>query len=150
MKLFRNGTKVAIALLVLIAGSSVAQAQLPRKLSDLDPTNKNSTVRKAASGADAARLDAMAGQPYSFVIRNPTSSAVKFQMGAKPFLVLNGQQLTINGRGTPEVTFDLGVGDGSFKAYTLTNGRTYEFVVRTGTDKYGATANYLDLVAPQR
>lgn len=84
-------------------------------------------VDDALKGLDRKRLDAMEGTKYTFTIRNPNRNGVHFRVNGKPYLVSGGHRITITGRGTPRVTFDYGLGNGSYRSYDLRSGRTYVF-----------------------
>lgn len=127
MKLNRNWVTAVLSTLALLTGSSATQAQWIKKPSDLDPFNGNGSVNKTMKEVDRKRLDAVEGTPYSFTIHNPNAKGIHFRINDMPFLVLGGQGITIRGRGTPKVTFDYGLGNGSYRSYTLFSGRSYVF-----------------------
>jgi hypothetical protein len=144
----------SVAALVVLAAASTSRAQfggirIPRidRPSDLDPFNRNSGIREGAHELDNQRLNAIQGTPYVFTIRNPNPHAVNFRVNGMPFLVMGNQAITIRGRGTPEITFDIGGGDGTYQKYNLLSGRTYEFLWRLRNVPEVGRMNLLDLYA---
>lgn len=143
---------VVAAALATLAGPASARAQvggirLPRvdRPSDLDPFNRNSGVRQGARELDRQRLNAIEGTPYTFTIHNPNRSPVHFRINGMPYLVMGNQAITIRGRGTPEITFDIGGGDGTYQKYNLASGRSYAFRWKTRDVPEVGRMNLLDL-----
>lgn len=96
-------------------------------IKDLDPFNKNSGINKTGRQIDQHRLDVMQGARFSVTIRNPTDHPINYRVNDMPFLLMKHMRQTITGRGTPTITFDYGLGNGSFRSYNLSNGGTYHF-----------------------
>lgn len=101
-------------------------SDLRKSLRDVDPTNKNSQTRKALRDADERRLREMEGTPYTVTIRNPTSSGISFKINDRPYLLHQNQMVTIRGRGDCRIYFNYGIPEG-VRTYRLLSGRTYAF-----------------------
>jgi hypothetical protein len=110
----------------------------------VDPFNKNSSVSK--------KVDSVVyGGRFSVTLRNPTNNPVAYSInGERQISLLPGYRITHSGVGKCDITFDIGRGDGTIRAYNLPSGKTFHFVRRYQSE-VGATpgGNFLDLVKEQ-
>lgn len=120
-------TVVASIVLSIAASTAMAQFGGFGRPADLDPFNRNSGIRREARNLDELRRNEMEGTRYEVTIRNPNAKGIHFKINGKPFLIMGKKRTTISGRGTPEITFDYGLGNGSLKSYKLHSGNTYVF-----------------------
>jgi hypothetical protein len=87
---------VAVVILMTLTSRSTVEGQLIRKPSDLDPFNRNGTVRKAGGDFDNGRLDQMsrtprAGRDYTKIyLKNNTSKTIWAAVRFTPFTWSDG------------------------------------------------------------
>src|SRR5438552_2985792 len=113
------------ALFTFVLCQAAAQAQWG--VQDLNPFNRDSGINRAASQVDQRRLDVIEGSRYKVTIRNPTEHPILFSVNGMPQMLTKHQRITLTGRGNAEITFDYGLGNGSYRSYGLRDGRTYFF-----------------------
>ncbi len=105
-------------------------------LSDLDPTNKNSALRKGVKDIDPTNPNGSMGKDLHarVTICNDTNGNVYYTLGGRQYTLARGQCNRGNFRGQPLITFDKSFVNGSqWHSYTLNDG-TYSFVFANWND----------------
>ena len=119
-------------------------ANLFSGLPDLDPSQIFDWTTETVTHASAV----IEGQHFSVTIVNPTQGPINYSfMGEEQIALLPHYQRTHQGYGSPEIRFDAGTGNGTFRDYNLTNGSINDFkwVSRPGVGAEPHTVTELDL-----